>query len=128
MSLSGLVASLGSVTRRSDAVHCSDWPMELLTVDWVHWYNTDRFVHRLGRIPPIEYEAICYVTNPTESDSAHQQSSRIKPEGDCRESTELGVVPGGSVHEALANGFEDHKGYCALSFRLIGVEWGSLLD
>ena len=25
--------------------------------DWVHWYNTSRLMHRLGRIPPVEYEA-----------------------------------------------------------------------
>ena len=26
--------------------------VELLTADWVHWYNTDRIMHRLGRIHP----------------------------------------------------------------------------
>ena len=27
---------------------------------WVHWYNTARMLHRLGRIPPTEYEAKYY--------------------------------------------------------------------
>jgi transposase InsO family protein len=46
--------------------------VELLTADWVHWYNTDRLMHRLGRIPPIEYEAIYYATNTAPSEAAHQ--------------------------------------------------------
>ena len=46
--------------------------MELLTADWVHWYNTDRLMHRLGRIPPIEYETIYYATSTAQSEAAHQ--------------------------------------------------------
>jgi putative transposase len=38
--------------------------VELLTADWVGWYNTDRLMHRLGRIPPIEYEANHYAEPP----------------------------------------------------------------
>ena len=34
--------------------------VELLTAEWVHWYNTDRLMHRLGRIPPVEAEAEYY--------------------------------------------------------------------
>jgi len=34
--------------------------VELLTADWVGWYNTSRLMHRLGRVPPIEYEATYY--------------------------------------------------------------------
>ncbi len=30
--------------------------VEEATSAWVHWYNTDRLMHRLGRIPPTEYE------------------------------------------------------------------------
>ncbi len=37
--------------------------VELLTAEWVHWYNTDRLMHRLGRIPPIEYEAVHTLQN-----------------------------------------------------------------
>ena len=46
--------------------------VELLTADWVHWYNTDRLMHRLGRIPPIEYETIYYATSTAQSEAAHQ--------------------------------------------------------
>lgn len=43
--------------------------VEMLTADWVHWYNTDRFMHRLGRIPSAEYEAIYYATNTAPSEA-----------------------------------------------------------
>lgn len=46
--------------------------VELLTADWVHWYNTDRLMHRLGRIPPIEYETIYYAAATAQSEAAHQ--------------------------------------------------------
>ncbi len=31
--------------------------LEAITADWVHWYNTSRLMHRLGRRPPAEAEA-----------------------------------------------------------------------
>jgi len=31
--------------------------VELITAEWVHWFNTARLMHRLGRIPPLEAEA-----------------------------------------------------------------------
>lgn len=46
--------------------------VELLTADWVGWYNTDRLMHRLGRIPPIEYEANHYAAATAQSVAAHQ--------------------------------------------------------
>ena len=30
--------------------------VEKITSEWVHWYNTSRLMHRLGRIPPAEAE------------------------------------------------------------------------
>jgi putative transposase len=45
--------------------------VELLTADWVHWHNTGRLMHRLGRIPPIEYYAVYYATNTAPSGTAH---------------------------------------------------------
>ncbi len=30
--------------------------VELATATWVHWYNTSRLMHRLGRRPPLEAE------------------------------------------------------------------------
>ncbi|MCX8559050.1 MULTISPECIES: IS3 family transposase [Mycobacteriaceae] len=96
LSLSGLVPSIGSVgdafdnalaettvgLYKNEAVR-DDSPfrrgplhrltdVELLTADWVHWYNSDRLMHRLGRIPPIEYETIYYATNTAQSEAAHQ--------------------------------------------------------
>ncbi len=44
----------GPLTRLAD--------VELLTCDWVGWYNESRLMHRLGRTPPIEYEADYYAT------------------------------------------------------------------
>lgn len=34
--------------------------LEMITADWVHWYNTRRLMHHLGRIPPVEAEANYY--------------------------------------------------------------------
>ena len=31
--------------------------LEDITSAWVHWYNTSRLMHRLGRRPPAEVEA-----------------------------------------------------------------------
>ena len=35
-------------------------PLEEITSAWVHWYNTARLMHRLGRRPPAEAEAQYY--------------------------------------------------------------------
>ncbi|WP_276509310.1 IS3 family transposase [Mycolicibacterium fallax] len=96
LALSGLIPSIGSVgdaydnalaettigLYKHEAVR-ADSPfrrgplrrladVELLTADWVSWYNTDRIMHRLGRIPPIEYEQIHYAQNTAQSAAAHQ--------------------------------------------------------
>jgi putative transposase len=34
--------------------------VEKITSEWVHWYNTSRLMHRLGRRPPAEAEAEYY--------------------------------------------------------------------
>jgi transposase InsO family protein len=34
--------------------------LEKITSAWVHWYNTSRLMHRLGRRPPAEAEAQYY--------------------------------------------------------------------
>ena len=34
--------------------------VELATANWVHWYNTTRLMHRLGRRPPAEAETSYY--------------------------------------------------------------------
>jgi transposase InsO family protein len=52
--------------------------VETATAEWVHWYNTDRLMHRLGRIPPINYETVHYATNTAHSSAAHQWGSPEK--------------------------------------------------
>ncbi len=42
----------GPLTTRGD--------VEKITAAWVHWYNTSRLMHRLGRRPPAEAEAGYY--------------------------------------------------------------------
>jgi putative transposase len=39
--------------------------VEQITSAWVHWYNTSRLMHRLGRRPPAEAEAQYYATCQT---------------------------------------------------------------
>ena len=34
--------------------------LEMITAAWVHWYNTSRLMHRLGKRPPAEAEAEYY--------------------------------------------------------------------
>jgi len=46
--------------------------VELLTADWVHWYNTSRLMHRLGRTPPVEFEAAYYAEPAAAETEAHQ--------------------------------------------------------
>jgi len=46
--------------------------VELLTADWVHWYNTSRLMHRLGRTPPAEFEASYYTQQAAAKTEAHQ--------------------------------------------------------
>lgn len=46
--------------------------VELLTADWVHWYNTSRLMHRLGRIPPAEFETNYYAQEAAAKTEAHQ--------------------------------------------------------
>jgi len=52
--------SSGSVCRTGTLVltaHCCDDRLNPPTSAWVYWFNTARLMHRLGRIPPTEYEA-----------------------------------------------------------------------
>jgi putative transposase len=40
--------------------------VEYLTADYVAWYNQQRLMHRLARIPPGEAEAQCYSQHVTD--------------------------------------------------------------
>jgi putative transposase len=45
--------------------------LEDATSAWVHWYNNDRLMHRLGRVPPAEAEADYYATTDTANRAGH---------------------------------------------------------
>jgi putative transposase len=45
--------------------------VEQITADWVHWYNNDRLMHRLGRRPPAEYEALYYANTSADHPVSH---------------------------------------------------------
>ena len=45
--------------------------LEQTTSAWVHWYNNDRLMHRLGRRPPAEAEADYYATTDTTNPPVH---------------------------------------------------------
>ena len=53
----------GSIDRLSD--------LEMITADWVHWYNTSRLMHHLGRRSPLEAEANYYATTDDGQPAAH---------------------------------------------------------
>jgi putative transposase len=40
--------------------------VELATLGWVHWHNTQRLHGYLGDLPPAEYEAAFYATTRTD--------------------------------------------------------------
>lgn len=45
--------------------------LEKTTAAWVHWFNNHRLMHRLGRIPPAEYEANYYARNRDGQPAVH---------------------------------------------------------
>ena len=45
--------------------------LEDITSAWVHWYNTSRLMHRLGRRPPAEAEAEYYAQQPIGQHTDH---------------------------------------------------------
>ena len=55
--------------RRGPLDRLSD--LEMITADWVHWYNTSRLMHHLGRIPPAEAEANYYAQTRDGQPAAH---------------------------------------------------------
>lgn len=52
--------------RRGPLKSVSD--VEIITAEWVHWYNNERLMHRLGKIPPVEAVAAYYA----ETEPAHR--------------------------------------------------------
>ena len=51
--------------------------VELITADYVSWYNQQRLMHRLGRIPPAEAEALYFDRLPP----AERQAGSRAPRG-----------------------------------------------
>jgi putative transposase len=43
--------------------------VELATLSWVHWWNTQRIVEPIGDIPPVEYESAFYDSRSDEFDA-----------------------------------------------------------
>ena len=58
----------GSPFRRGPIHTLAD--LEEITSAWVHWYNTRRLMHRLGRIPPAEAEAAYYAVTDAATPAA----------------------------------------------------------
>ena len=59
----------GSPFRTGPFARLSD--IEDATSAWIHWYNNDRLMHRLGRRPPVEHEADYYAHNREDRPVAH---------------------------------------------------------
>jgi putative transposase len=59
----------GSPFRTGPLNRLSD--LEEATATWVHWYNNHRLMHRLGRIPPLEYEALYHAKQRAGQPAAH---------------------------------------------------------
>jgi putative transposase len=58
----------GSPFRRGPIRTLAD--LEHITSAWVHWYNTRRLMHHLGRIPPAEAEAAYYAATDAATPAA----------------------------------------------------------
>jgi hypothetical protein len=50
--------------------------VELITVGYVGWYNQQRLMHRLRRIPPVEAEA-CYYAEHMTGQPADSQNREV---------------------------------------------------
>lgn len=59
----------GSPLRCGPIVTLAD--LDEITSAWVHWYNTSRLMHRLGRRPPAEAEADYYATTDPANPPVH---------------------------------------------------------
>jgi hypothetical protein len=53
--------------------------LEVITADWVQWYNTRRLMHHLGRIPPVEAEANYYAQARDGQPAVTRKRGCIKP-------------------------------------------------
>ena len=49
--------------------------VELATLGWVHWHNTERLHGYLGDLPPVEFEALHTTAGELESSYSSDQSA-----------------------------------------------------
>jgi putative transposase len=49
---------------KAEVIHWQSWrnreAVEMATLDWVHWFNHQRLLGPIGKIPPAEAEAAYY--------------------------------------------------------------------
>ena len=62
--------------------------VELITADYVAWYNQQRLMHRLGRVPPTEAEAT-YFVKPWPANRQAHRNLRVRETGDAPARTTL---------------------------------------
>jgi hypothetical protein len=76
--LSSIMAASSDHDRFGAARCANRADVELITADYVTWYNQQRLMHRLGRIPPAEAEAE-YYEQLDASPSLYARDSRKSP-------------------------------------------------
>jgi putative transposase len=69
-----------SLFRRGPLQRLGD--VELITADYVAWYNQQRLMHRLGRVPPTEGEAT-YFVKPWPANRQAHRNPRVHEPGDA---------------------------------------------
>ena len=52
--------------------------LENITSGWVHWFNTSRLMHRLGRRPPAEAEAENYAHHQIGQHTDHRYRGDVQ--------------------------------------------------
>jgi hypothetical protein len=75
--------------------------VELITADYVGWYNQQRLMHRLDRIPPAESEARYYAQHVT-GQPVGSQNPRVHETRDASGSTVPVSVPSRPLRLAVA--------------------------
>jgi putative transposase len=66
----------GSPFRRGPLHTLAD--LENITSAWVHWFNTSRLMHRLGRRPPAEAEAEYYAHHQIDQHTDHRERGDVQ--------------------------------------------------
>ena len=64
--IDNLIALTARSQYGSDAVLRTLSDVELITADYVPWFNQQRLMHRLGRVPPAEAESRYHANHVTD--------------------------------------------------------------